>query len=317
MGKTTPVVVVGSAARRTLADWGEGKVFAVFERAFYVQGRGGLICLGPVSLGAGPLNLLCANWPPGGLAPGMPARLWGAEIRLAGGAVFSLAGAMDWRPPRPSEWHVADVRRGLAALARAAARRAPRDGLGCLIPALADGERRAVAADTASPLLRRAAASASALAGWLALDAGSPPPARARALIGLGPGLTPSGDDLIAGALIALRAFLRPDAAEQLGAWALPLAATRTGAISRAHLAAAAAGEGAEPLHRVLAAICAAAELGLERELDAVAGIGHCSGWDALAGIALAGAGLAGKPPVSKVTHEQPARQLGLPSADR
>jgi hypothetical protein len=230
----------------------------------------------------------------------MPARLSGAEIRLASGAVFSLAGAMDWRPPRPPEWHTAHLRRGLAALARAAARRAPRDGLGRLIPAL--GGRRAAADDTASPLLRRAAAGALALAGWLARDAGSLPPARAGVLIGLGPGLTPSGDDLIAGALIALRAFLRPDAAEQLGAWALPLAATRTGAISRAHLAAAAAGEGAEPLHRVLAAICAADEVGLERGLDAAAGIGHCSGWDALAGVALAGAALAGKPPMSRLT---------------
>jgi hypothetical protein len=302
MREAIPVVVLGSAARRVLAERGEGRVLAVFGRAFYLEGRGGLICLGPVPLGAGPLNLLCANWRPGEVAPGMLARLSGAEIHLAGGAVFSLAGAMDWRPPRPPEWHVADLRRGLVALARAAARRAPRDGLGRLIPALADGERRAAAEDTASPLLRRAAAGASALAGWLARDAGPPPPARARVLIGLGPGLTPSGDDLVAGTLIALRAFLRPDVAEQLGAWVLPLAATRTGAISRAHLAAAAAGEGAEPLHRVLAAICTAAEVGLERELDAVAGIGHCSGWDALAGVALAGAALAGKPPIFRLT---------------
>ena len=307
MREAIPVVTVGSAARRVLADPGEGRVLAVFERAFYLEGRGGLICLGPVSLGAGPLNLLCANWQPGALAPGMPAWLSGAEIRLASRAIFSLAGAMDWQPPRPPEWRVVDLRRGLAALARAAARRAPRDGLGRLIPALADGEGRASAEDTASPLLRRAAAGASALAGWLACDAGSPPPAGARVLIGLGPGLTPSGDDLIAGALIALRAFSRPDAAARLGAWALPLAATRTGAISRAHLAAAAAGEGTEPLHQVLAAICTADEVGLERELDAADRIGHCSGWDALAGVAQASATLVHKPPVSRSIHEQPA----------
>ena len=302
MREAIPVVVLGSAARRVLAVPGVGRGLADVGRALYLEGRGGLICLGPVCLGAGPLNLLCANWRPGQVAPGMLARLSGGEIRLAGGTVFSLAGAMDWRPPRLPEWHVAHLRRGLAALAGAAARRAPRDGLGRLIPALVDGERRAAAADTDSPLLRRAAAGASALAGGLARDAARPPPAQARALIGLGPGLTPSGDDLIAGALIALRTFLCPDAAEQLGAWALPLAATRTGAISRAHLAAAAAGEGAEPLHRILAAICAAAEVDLERELDAADRIGHCSGWDALAGVALAGAALAGKPPFSRPT---------------
>ena len=210
MREAIPVVVLGSAARRVLADPGEGRVLAVFERAFYLEGRGGLICLGPVSLGAGPLNLLCADWRPSEAAPGMLARLSGAEIRLAGGPAFSLARAIDWRPPRPPEWHVAHLRRGLAALARAAARRAPRDGLGRLIPALVDGEQQVEAADAASPLLRRAAAGASALAGWLARNDARPPPARARALIGLGPGLTPSGDDLIAGALIALRTFLRP-----------------------------------------------------------------------------------------------------------
>ena len=299
MREAIPVVALGSAARRVLADPGEGRVLAVFERAFYLEGRGGLICLGPVTLGAGPLNLLCANWRPGAVAPGMLAQMSAAEIRLASGAVFSLARAMDWRPPRPPGWHVADLRCGLAALARAAARRAPREGLGRLIPALVDGEQQVEAADAASPLLRRAAAGASALAGWLARNDSPPPPARAGALIGLGPGLTPSGDDLIAGALIALRTLLCHDAAEQLGAWALPLAATRTGAISRAHLAAAAAGEGAEPLHRILVALCAAAEVDLERELDAADRIGHCSGWDALAGIALAGAALVGKPPLS------------------
>jgi hypothetical protein len=293
MGEVIPVVVLGSAARQVLAEAGEGRAIAVFGRAFYLEGPGGLICLGPVSLGAGPLNLLCADWPHGGVAPGTLARLSGAEIRLVGGAVLSLAGAMEWRPPPPPEWQVADLRRGLAVLARAAARRAPRDGLGRLIPALADRGRPA-AEDTASPLLRRVTTSASALAEWLAGGAGPPPPAQARALIGLGPGLTPSGDDLIGGVLIALNALRRPDAAEQLGSWALPLAATRTSAISRAHLAAAAAGEGAEPLHRVLAAICTAAEFGLERELDAVAAVGHCSGWDALAGVAVAGAALVG-----------------------
>jgi hypothetical protein len=303
MGETIHVIALGSAAKRVVAEPGDGKVLAVFGRAFYLEARAGLICLGPVSLGAGPLNLLCANWRPGAVAPGTPARLSSTDIRLARGAVFSLAGARDWRPPLPPEWYLADLRCGLAALARAAARRAPPDGLGRLIPALVVGGRRAAADDTDSPLLRRAAAGASALAGWLVRDVGPPPPAQASVLIGLGPGLTPSGDDLIAGVLIALRALLRADTAELLGAWALGLAATRTGTISSAHLAAAAVGEGPEPLHRALATICAGDEAGLERAVDAVAGIGHCSGWDALAGVALAGAAVAREPPTSRLTY--------------
>src|SRR5690606_7063751 len=116
----------------------------------------------------------------------------------------------------------ADLRRGLAALARAAARRAPPEGLGRLIPALVDGAPRA-AEDAASPLLRRAASGIAALAEWLAWGAGPAPPSAVCELIGLGPGLTPSGDDLLGGVLIALHALGRPDATERLSAWALPL----------------------------------------------------------------------------------------------
>jgi hypothetical protein len=79
MGEVTPGLVLGSAARRVLARSGQGRVFAVFERAFYLEGRGGLICLGPISLRAGPLNLLCVNWRRGEEAPGMLARLSGTE----------------------------------------------------------------------------------------------------------------------------------------------------------------------------------------------------------------------------------------------
>ena len=293
MREAIRVRVAGSTARRVLAEPGEGAVFAAFERALYVEGERGLVCLGPLCLGRGPLNLLCADWRPGAVKPGTPAWWSRGEIRLAGGTVFSLAEAVDWRPPRPADWRPADLRRGLSALARAAARRAPPEGLGRLIPALVDGAPRA-AEDAASPLLRRAASGIAALAEWLAWGAGPAPPSAVCELIGLGPGLTPSGDDLLGGVLIALHALGRPDATERLSAWALPLAATRTGLISRAHLAAAAAGEGAEPLHRVLAAICAGAQAGWEDELDTIAGMGHCSGWDALAGIALAGAAFAG-----------------------
>src|SRR5262249_14736230 len=69
------------------------------------------------------------------------------------------------------------------------------------------------------------------------------------ALIGLGPGLTPAGDDFVGGAMIALRAAGNVPLAERIAAWALPLAATNTNRISRAHLECAAQGEGHEALH--------------------------------------------------------------------
>ena len=100
-------------------------------------------------------------------------------------------------------------------------------------------------------------------------------------LIGLGPGLTPAGDDFVGGAMIALRVCgtNAGDAAlaDRIAAWALPLAARNTNRISRAPLECAAAGEGHEALHGLLNSF-------EKKYLDQLARIGHTSGLDAAAG---------------------------------
>jgi hypothetical protein len=129
--------------------------------------------------------------------------------------------------------------------------------------------------------------SAQAFLDWLAHGARAPAARAANALIGLGPGLTPAGDDFVGGALIALRAAGHAAFADRVAAWALALAEEGTGKISRAHLRCAAAGEGHEALHALLA------NLGKQRQaiecsLAALARIGHSSGLDAAAGALLA-----------------------------
>jgi len=103
----------------------------------------------------------------------------------------------------------------------------------------------------------------------------------------MGSGLTPAGDDLIGGALIALRAVGDKATAERLGRWALRLAGSRTNRISRAHLACAASGEGHEALHLALSAILAGRS-SVGKALSALKRIGHTSGMDALSGALLA-----------------------------
>lgn len=116
--------------------------------------------------------------------------------------------------------------------------------------------------------------------GWIA-GTGAPDDA----LIGLGPGLTPAGDDFVGGAMIALRAFGENAGhaalADRIAAWALPLAEERTNRISRAHLQCAAAGEGHEALHAYLESFS-------RRDLARLARLGHSSGLDAAAGCVLA-----------------------------
>ena len=110
------------------------------------------------------------------------------------------------------------------------------------------------------------------------------PPREAEALLGLGPGLTPAGDDFIGGAVLALHVLGRTGLARRLGEWALAESRERTGIISRAHLHAAARGMGAEPVHRALHCLLVPGAPGLDATLADTAAIGHSSGHDTLAG---------------------------------
>jgi hypothetical protein len=86
-----------------------------------------------------------------------------------------------------------------------------------------------------------------------ALATGEPPDAHA--LLGLGSGLTPEGDDLLAGAAAAVAA-LEPWSADRRAAWlaaaAPPDVATRTTKLSATLLQLAARGQAIEPAHALL-----------------------------------------------------------------
>ncbi len=110
----------------------------------------------------------------------------------------------------------------------------------------------------------------------------------ARELAGLGPGLTPAGDDLLVGFQLALWGLFPENQARDLAAVVCGCACRRTSAFSAAWLRAAASGEAAQPWHDLLAALCCG-------DLGETAGAaralllrGHTSGSDALAGWLLA-----------------------------
>ncbi len=104
-------------------------------------------------------------------------------------------------------------------------------------------------------------------------------------LVGLGPGLTPSGDDFLTGALAALAAVGQTNMRAALGR-AVVAAAGQTSPLSASLLRAAAAGHVGENLHAMVAAIITGDADGA---IDAATRIGHTSGWDALAGAVVTG----------------------------
>jgi hypothetical protein len=113
-------------------------------------------------------------------------------------------------------------------------------------------------------------------------------------IIGLGWGLTPSGDDFLGGAMTALHHVGRGDLANALAQPVLAGAAHGTSAISAAYLRCAAAGHGFEALFDALECVLMGEGTRLEARLDAVAKLGHTSGWDCLAGSIAACGALAG-----------------------
>ncbi|MFN8193867.1 MAG: DUF2877 domain-containing protein [Nocardioidaceae bacterium] len=113
----------------------------------------------------------------------------------------------------------------------------------------------------------------------------------ANAVLGLGPGLTPSGDDVVAGALAALSLLSLLD--ERTTRLVLDRARTHTSALSTALLEAATKGQMIPQAAQLLEAIAAAApQPQVDARADALFAVGSHSGHDLAAGMlgALVGA---------------------------
>ncbi|MEP7328513.1 MAG: DUF2877 domain-containing protein [Betaproteobacteria bacterium] len=140
------------------------------------------------------------------------------------------------------------------------------------------------------PLMRAAMPTIIAVRRWLqSALAGSDESAPAvDALVGLGPGLTPSGDDFLCGMMVALHYLGHPMIAQRLAMQTLPIAAHGTNLISAAYLRYASAGQASGVLFDALESLVGGGDARLPQRLDAVHAVGHTSGWDSLAGAATA-----------------------------
>lgn len=242
---------VGVGALATLQRGDDGWVLAGFPKACYVAFPTGLVALVAPGVAPGPIHAELDGSPPPARR-GVRAQVVGRHLEV-GGRRIDFAGALAWRGPLPSP----DDVRASADRIVVATELASRASL-LVEPYRARGER----------------ARQRLMAGSLE-DA-------ARLLVGVGPGLTPSGDDALAGVVFALRATLGRGAEPRTR----PAAeAGETGSISRGFLRWAARGQALGHVHDLLAAAACGDQEGTSRAARQIAAVGETSGADFLLGL--------------------------------
>jgi len=214
------VADIGIDAARVLRVVGPGRVRAVFSRALYLDVPGGLVALVGGHAPSGPLHLRVPVLP--ATAPGAPVLVDSASLTIAD-SVYPLDAPL-WVPRLPPAASFAPLR---SALAR---------WLPDSLPALHVGP---------GGLMGLSPAAVSALQRGDLLNL-------AAMIGGRGPGLTPAGDDVLAGVLLVASA-LSPDADRAMLLDCARLAQTND--IARAFLGCAARGRSIQPAHELLAGL--------------------------------------------------------------
>ena len=243
----------GPGARRTLAAGGVGKVEFAVRPGGYARFGDDWLLLAVPRAPRGPLTMTVTGLERAPLAPDDEVRVEGDAL-VVGGETIALAGCGESTETAPSP----------AAAMPAAA-----------MPAAAMPAARSPRADGAHAALSAALSAAPPpppdfAAGLAALTRGDHP-AAVVALAGRGPGLTPAGDDVLAG-----YAAWRHVAGEPVA-----LASPRCSPLGLAYLRCAERGELPEPAARLLAAI-RAGDAGLAKRR-----VGGLARWGATSGAAI------------------------------
>lgn len=280
---------IGHMARSLIEGVGWTCTGAVFASSFYIETPGAWVCVTGSSVAMGPLALRCdlpgrMDWRSCGLRVGMAAFAGPAVICLPPLFRLPVSEASTWTPAAVPSWTPESLRRGIRYLVGwMVEHRHTNEGLSHFIQSQSHEKPQSTAAVRAHGHIvhfRRWLFTVVADHG----DARNSPSSAIDGLCGLGPGLTPSGDDFLGGAIIGLQLIGRHTAAAQLFDAIRAKPENFSNPISRSHLAASANGSCNEWIHATLNAILAGDSELLLSNLDRIGQIGHTSGWDTLAG---------------------------------
>ncbi len=299
-----PAKQIGSRAKALLAQPGfSGKVLSVLSTTAYLVGGDGEVLWMSLEGLAMHRRCILASFRPRSICLGQNFFIDGPFLRFPEGITIDLDPATEWKPSGVGPEHpesLTVVKGCVRRLVQAVTKIGNAKGFGQMIPqmspqmspmtsSLVDGSKQAIS--NTDPLLARARNSILDLATACFNFDMTEVTRRGRELVGLGPGLTPSGDDFLGGLLFAARSL--KTAYPQDFNWEdepvmdmIDWASTQTHPISHAILRDHAFGHGPEPLHDVVTSLLKGQDLGLTIEgAERLLGIGDTSGWDILAGM--------------------------------
>ena len=291
---------VGRTAYSRFEEGAEGTVDGVFDAAINILFAEGLVSLVPEEVQKGPLNITL-RLPHGwlkmsslGLSAGDKVRVHGHTLELGNGYLVSFGSAEIYSPNQKFGLPMLtdnEIVANLESMRETALLFGNMAGLGILLGLTPLGTARATtvnlnifAASALTRIIRLEHAFLAAKKNALTHAVNE--------LIGLGPGLTPSSDDMLAGLVLlcvlysknrgcahrACRLIAQVTAEQSRG---------RTTILSEEYLRQAASGRGNEPVMRLCVALLTGGRESVEEETRRVLAIGETSGTDTILGIVL------------------------------
>ena len=291
---------VGCIAYSHLKEGGEGKVHGVFDDAINILFATGLVSLVPDPVERGPLNVTL-KLPAGThnlsffeIRAGDKVGVYDSTLKLGDRYLISFGSAPIYSPRQKFTLPMlADdaIEANLEFARKTALLFGNMSGLGALLALTRSGAGKVktgnlnIFASAALPRIVRLehafrAEEKSALTD--AIDG----------LIGLGPGLTPSSDDMLAGLVLLCVLYAKNRSGARRASRLIARVAAeetpgKTTILSEEHLRQAASGRGNEPIMRLCTALLTGRQELVERETKRVLAIGETSGTDTVLGIVL------------------------------
>jgi hypothetical protein len=260
--RSIELIALGIQARAALlASGGVARPLAAFPRAPYFEAGGEIIWMGHSLPARHPRAAITAQ----SIEPGLAVKLR---------VLPELTWRREFPPISAIDRHV--VQETAAALLKVHCNLGRPRGFGALL-AHAEPDFPLVYAEARVRRLARAYSAGDVASAYCA----------SKGLLGLGAGLTPSGDDLVGAALFGRRLIDRDPAWARMGRELAQDATSASHAISAALLADTAAGESFEPLHDLADALAAGDADAALVAARALVRVGQASGWDMLTGLLL------------------------------